>query len=72
MSEIHPAQKIIIDQLKCNAFRATAFCLCGLPNDIMPPKGAPNASERGKESEVAQKGAGWLRNPCRLGESLTP
>ena len=30
--------------------------------------GIPSASERGAESEVAQKWARWLRNPCRLGD----
>ena len=29
--------------------------------------GIPAASERGTESEVAQKWARWLHNPCRLG-----
>ena len=29
--------------------------------------GLPTASERGAESEVAHKWAGWLHNPCRLG-----
>ena len=29
--------------------------------------GVPNATERGKQSEVAQKGAGWLHHPCHLG-----
>ena len=28
--------------------------------------GIPNASQRGAESEVAHKWAGWLHNPCRL------
>ena len=30
--------------------------------------GIPTASERGAKSEVAQKGAKWLRHPCRLGD----
>ena len=29
--------------------------------------GVPTASERGTESQVAQKCARWLHNPCRLG-----
>ena len=29
--------------------------------------GVPTASQRGAESEVAHKWAGWLHNPCRLG-----
>ena len=29
--------------------------------------GVPTASERGAESQVAHKWAGWLHNPCRLG-----
>ena len=29
-----------------------------------------SASERGTKSEVAQKWARWLHNPCRLGEPL--
>ena len=28
--------------------------------------GVPTASQRGAESEVAHKWAGWLHNPCRL------
>ena len=31
--------------------------------------GVPTASERRAESEVAQKWARWLHNPCRLGGS---
>ena len=31
--------------------------------------GVPTASQRGAESEVAQKWAWWLYNPCRLGGS---
>ena len=31
--------------------------------------GVPTASERGAESEVAHKWAGWLHNPCCLGGS---
>ena len=30
--------------------------------------GAPGASERGVESEVAHKWASWPHNPCRLGD----
>ena len=30
--------------------------------------GIPTASERGPESEVAQKWANWLPHPCRIGE----
>ena len=29
--------------------------------------GVPNALERGTQSEVAHKWAGWLHNPCCLG-----
>ena len=29
--------------------------------------GVPTASEQGAESEVADKWARWLHNPCRLG-----
>ena len=29
--------------------------------------GVPTASERGAQSEVAQKWARWLHNPCPLG-----
>ena len=31
-------------------------------------QGVPTASERGAESEVAQKWARWLHKPCRLGD----
>ena len=33
------------------------------------PRPAP-AGEQGAESEVANKWARWLRNPCRLGDPL--
>ena len=32
--------------------------------------GSPSAREQGTKSEVAQKWARWLHNPCRLGEFL--
>ena len=32
--------------------------------------GSSSASERGTNSEVADKLARWLHNPCRLGEPL--
>ena len=28
----------------------------------------PNALEQGRASKVAQKRAGWLYNPCRIGD----
>ena len=33
--------------------------------------GVPTALERGAESNVAQKWATWLHNPCRLGVPTT-
>ena len=33
----------------------------------LPPAGVHTASDHGVDSEVAQKWAGWLHNPCRLG-----
>ena len=33
----------------------------------LPACGVPRASERGAESEMAHKWAGWQHNPCRLG-----
>ena len=32
----------------------------------LPPRGLPNASERGRQPEVGNKWAGWLHNPCHL------
>ena len=34
--------------------------------------GIPNASERGTKSDVAQKSACWLHNPCHLGDPYAP
>ena len=34
----------------------------------MPPRGIPTASQRGGESELAQKWARWLHNHCRMGD----
>ena len=40
----------------------------GLGGYITPAAcGVPTASERGAESEVAHKWAGWLHNPYQLG-----
>ena len=38
-----------------------------LATSPLPPRGIPNASERGAKSEVAHKWARWLHHPCRLG-----
>ena len=37
---------------------------------IPAASGIPTASEQGAESEVAHLWAGWLHNPCRVGDPL--
>ena len=42
---------------------------CGQNGYVTPAvSGIPTAAEQGGKSEVAHKGAKWLRHPCRLGD----
>ena len=42
---------------------------CGQGGYVTPAAwGIPTASQRGAQSEVAHLWAGWLRNPCRVGD----